>query len=62
MKKCSWVEVSFQGHLAKELKVLLAGGAEGHSGHGGAKGGNYKLPKGCIDVVLKKGVPAKRKS
>lgn len=61
LKKRSWVEVSFQGHLAEELRVLLTGGAEGRSGHGGAKDGNYKLPKGCIDVKTKKGVPAKRK-
>ena len=61
VKKKNYVEVSFQGHLGEELRVLLTGGAEGRSSHGGAKGGSYKVPKNVIDLRLKKGVPARRK-
>ena len=61
VKKKNYVEVGFQGHLGEELRVLLTGGAEGRSSHGGAKGGSYKVPKNVIDLRLKKGVPARRK-
>ena len=61
VKRKNYVEVGFQGHLGEELRVLLTGGAEGRSSHGGAKGGSYKVPKNVIDLRLKKGVPARRK-
>ena len=61
VKKKNYVELGFQGHLGEELRVLLTGGAEGRSSHGGAKGGSYKVPKNVIDLRLKKGVPARRK-
>jgi len=56
LKKKNYVEVGFQGHLGEELRVLLTSGAEGRSSHGGAKGGNYKVPKNVIDLLLKKGL------
>lgn len=61
VRKKNYVEVGFQGHLGEELIVLLTGGAEGRSSHGGARGGSYKVPKNVIDLRLKKGVPARRK-
>jgi len=62
--KKNHVEIQFQGHLVEEIQALLLGN-EKLSSHGGVskKGGceQYCLPKGCIDVTLRKGVPAKRK-
>ena len=53
-------ELVFQGHLAGELTALLTGD-EKASSHGGAKGGVYRLPKRVIHVVVRKGVPARKK-
>mmetsp|Transcript_12892 Transcript_12892/g.23162 ORF Transcript_12892/g.23162 Transcript_12892/m.23162 type:complete len:812 (-) Transcript_12892:42-2477(-) len=54
------VELVFQGHLSEELAALLTGD-EASTGHGGAKGSGYSLPKSVINVVLRKGVPARKK-
>jgi len=61
LKKKNYVEIGFQGNIGEELQVLLTGGAEGRSGHGGAKGGSYKVPKNVIDLRLEKRVSARRK-
>ena len=61
LKKKNHVEIGFQGNIGEELQVLLTGGAEGRSGHGGAKGGSYKVPKNVIDLRLEKRVSARRK-
>ncbi|KAL7471292.1 hypothetical protein ACHAXS_011591 [Conticribra weissflogii] len=53
-------ELVFQGHLSEELTALLTGD-EKLSGHGGAKGSDYCLPKNVIKVTLRKGVPARKK-
>ena len=53
-------ELVFQGHLVEELQALLSGD-ENRCSHGGAKGSTYCLPKGVFDIILKKGVPSKRK-
>jgi translation initiation factor 2D len=57
-KNC--VEIVFQGRLDVELTALLSGD-EKMSTHGGAKNANYYLPKSVINVVLRKGIPAKKK-
>ncbi|KAL7538095.1 hypothetical protein ACHAWF_005997 [Thalassiosira exigua] len=54
------VELIMQGHLSEELTALLTGD-EKLSSHGGAKGGDYNLPKSVINVALRKGVPARKK-
>lgn len=54
------VELVFQGNLSEELTALLLGD-ERRSSHGGAKGGEYCLPKGAIDVKTGKGVPTTKK-
>jgi len=54
------VELVFQGHLSEELTALLSGD-EKLTCHGGVKGGEYNVPKSVINVVLRKGVPAKKK-
>ena len=54
------VELTFQGHLSEELTALLTGD-EKTSSHGGAKGSEYSLPKSVINVVLRKGVTARKK-
>mmetsp|Transcript_27557 Transcript_27557/g.58229 ORF Transcript_27557/g.58229 Transcript_27557/m.58229 type:complete len:788 (-) Transcript_27557:59-2422(-) len=54
------VELVFQGHLSEELTALLTGDAK-ISSHGGAKGSDYHLPKSVINVVLRKGVSARKK-
>jgi translation initiation factor 2D len=50
--KIEWV---FQGHLSQELTALLLGD-ETLSSHGGVKNSPYRLPKGVIDVILRKKV------
>ena len=50
----------FQGNLANELEALLTGN-EKLSSHGGAKDSPYRLPKNAVDIVLRKGVPGKKK-
>jgi translation initiation factor 2D len=54
------VEIVFQGRLDVELTALLTGD-EKLSTHGGAKNAEYNLPKSVINVVLRKGIPAKKK-
>ncbi len=54
------VEVEFQGHLLEELQALLTGN-EKLSSHGGVKNSSYCIPKGVIEVKLKKGVPKRKK-
>jgi translation initiation factor 2D len=54
------VEVLLQGYLVDEVQALLLGD-ERLSGHGGVKDSPYQLPKGSIQVVLGKGVPARKK-
>ncbi|KAL7434745.1 hypothetical protein ACHAXM_004255 [Skeletonema potamos] len=54
------VEIVFQGRLDVELTALLSGD-EKMSTHGGAKNANFNLPKSVINVVLRKGIPAKKK-
>jgi len=53
-------EAQFQGNLADELEALLLGD-ESLTSHGGARESTYHLPKNSIDVVLRKGVPARKK-
>ncbi|KAL3786418.1 hypothetical protein ACHAW5_002249 [Stephanodiscus triporus] len=54
------VELVLQGHLSEELNALLSGD-ETLTSHGGVKGGEYNLPKSVINIVLRKGVPARKK-
>jgi translation initiation factor 1 (eIF-1/SUI1) len=54
------VELEFQGNLVDELEAFLVGDAS-LTDHGGAKGSPYALPKNSIRVVLRKGVPARKK-
>ena len=54
------VELVLQGHLSEELSALLTGD-ESLTSHGGVKGGEYNLPKSVINVVLRKGVLARKK-
>lgn len=53
-------ELVLQGNLADELEALLTGD-ERLSSHGGVKHADYRLPKNAIEVVLRKGVPARKK-
>jgi translation initiation factor 1 (eIF-1/SUI1)/predicted ribosome-associated RNA-binding protein Tma20 len=53
-------EVLIQGNLADELEALLLSD-ESLTTHGGAKGSTYQLPKNSLDIVLRKGVPARKK-
>ena len=53
------VELVFQGHLSEELTALLTG--DDLSCHGGATDGGYNLPKSVFNVVLRKGIPARKK-
>ena len=54
------VEGLFQGHWAEEIKALLLGDPK-LTTHGGAKDSPYAIPKHCVDVVLRKKVPARKK-
>mmetsp|Transcript_32158 Transcript_32158/g.67599 ORF Transcript_32158/g.67599 Transcript_32158/m.67599 type:complete len:796 (-) Transcript_32158:293-2680(-) len=54
------VELVLQGHLSEELTALLTGD-ESLTSHGGVKGSEYSLPKTVINVVLRKGIPARKK-
>ena len=54
------VELVLQGHLSEELNALLCGD-EKLTSHGGVKGGEYNLPKSVLNIVLRKGVPARKK-
>ncbi|GKY96238.1 hypothetical protein MPSEU_000583700 [Mayamaea pseudoterrestris] len=54
------VELQFQGNLAEELEALLTGDASLTS-HGGAQNSDYRVPKCCVEVIRRKGVPARKK-
>ena len=54
------VEIVLGGNFADELEALLLGDEKLCPSHGGIKNSDYKLPKGSIDVVLRKGVPARK--
>jgi translation initiation factor 1 (eIF-1/SUI1) len=53
--------VILQGNFANEVEALLVSD-ERLAQHGGVKGSTYCLPKNSIDVVLKKGVPSRKKT
>lgn len=55
LKKKGYVEISFGGHLSKELRALLTGITRGCD-HGGTKDGGYGVPKDVIEILLRKGV------
>ena len=52
--------VVLQGNFSIEIEALLLS-EERLTQHGGVKGSTYFLPKNSIQVVLKKGVPARKK-
>jgi len=53
-------ELVLQGHLVEELQALLTGNRK-LSSHGGSKASPYSLPKGVFEIILKKGVPKRKK-
>ena len=53
--------VVVQGNLSVEIEALLLSD-ETLTEHGGVKGSTYFLPKNSIHIVLKKGVPARKKN
>lgn len=55
------VEIVLGGNFADELEALLLGDERLCPGHGGVKNSDYKLPKGSVEVVLRKGVPARKR-
>lgn len=52
-------ELILQGNLVDEVEALLLGD-ESLTDHGGAKDSPYRIPKNAIEVVLRKGVPARK--
>lgn len=52
-------EILFQGNLADELEALLLSD-DSLTDHGGAKNSPYRLPKNGVEVILRKGVPARK--
>ena len=52
--------VVVQGNLSLEIEALLLSDDK-LTDHGGVKGSTYFLPKNSIQIVLKKGVPARKK-
>jgi translation initiation factor 2D len=52
-------EILFQGNLADELEAMLVSD-ESLTDHGGAKNSPYCLPKNGVEVILRKGVPARK--
>ena len=56
------VEIVLGGSFADELEALLLGDEKLCPGHGGIKNSDYKLPKNSIEVVLPKGVPARKRT
>jgi len=54
------VEVQLQGNWVDEVEALLVGD-ESLTSHGGAKNSPYHLPPNAVDVVLRKGVPARKR-
>ena len=62
MSETSNTEVAIvQGNFANEIEALLVSD-ERLTQHGGVKGSTYHLPKTSIQVVLRKGVPARKKA
>ncbi|KAL7577075.1 hypothetical protein ACA910_006815 [Epithemia clementina (nom. ined.)] len=57
-KQC--VELQLQGNLVDEVEALLVGDPS-LTDHGGAKDSPYQLPPNAIEVLLRKGVPARKK-
>ena len=53
------VELVFQGNIVDELEALLTGD-ESLSNHGGVKNSNYSIPLKVLNIVLRKGVPARK--
>ena len=53
------VELILQGNLVDEVEALLIGD-ESLTSHGGAKDSPYSIPKNAVEVVLRKGVPARK--
>ena len=56
------VEIVLGGNFADEVEALLLGDPKLCPSHGGIKNSDYKLPKNCVDVVLRKGVPARKRT
>jgi translation initiation factor 2D len=54
------VELVLQGNLVDEVEALLVGDAS-LTDHGGAKDSPYCIPANAVEVVLRKGVPARKK-
>lgn len=54
------VELVLQGNLVDEVEALLVGDAS-LTDHGGAKDSPYHIPRNAVEVVLRKGVPARKK-
>ncbi|KAL3927074.1 MAG: hypothetical protein SGBAC_013228, partial [Bacillariaceae sp.] len=54
------VEVEFQGNICDELEALLTGD-ESLSTHGGVKNSDYAIPLKVLEVILRKGVPARKR-
>jgi len=52
-------ELVLQGNLVDEVEALLVGD-ETLTSHGGAKDSPFCIPKNAIDVILRKGVPARK--
>ena len=55
------VELVFGGNIVDELEAILCGD-ESMSSHGGVKDSEYSIPISVIDVTLRKGVPARKKT
>lgn len=53
-------EIVFQGNWSEELEALLTSN-EGLSSHGGTRNSPYRLPKNALNVILRKGVPTRKK-
>ncbi|KAG7370246.1 translation initiation factor SUI1 [Nitzschia inconspicua] len=60
LPKKGYVELVFGANIVEELEALLSGD-ESLSSHGGVKKSEYAVPKQVLDVVLKKGVPGRKK-
>eukprot|EP00977_Amphora_coffeiformis_P023020 scaffold12086_cov160-Amphora_coffeaeformis.AAC.7 len=52
-------ELVLQGNLVDEVEALLVGD-ESLTSHGGAKDSPFCIPQNAIDVILRKGVPARK--
>jgi translation initiation factor 2D len=61
LKKKGHLELVMQGNLVDELEALLYND-DSLSSHGGTSHSDYSIPKGVIDVILRKGVPPRKKN